>query len=36
MLKKIIITIVALLALGGLVYKALNPSHYKHPLHNSR
>ncbi len=36
MLKKLIIAVIALLALGGLIYKALNPSHYKHPLHQSR
>jgi len=33
MIKNIIIVVVLVLAAGGLVYKAVNPSSYKHPLH---
>ena len=33
MIKNIVIAVVLLLAVGGLVYKATNPSDYKHPLH---
>jgi len=33
MVKNIIIAVVLVLAVGGLVYKAANPSDYKHPLH---
>jgi hypothetical protein len=33
MIKNIIIAVVLMLAAGGLVYKMVNPSNYKHPLH---
>lgn len=33
MIQKTIIGILILLAVGGLAYKAFNPSDYKHPLH---
>jgi len=33
MIKNIIIAVILVLAVGGLIYKALNPSNYKHPLH---
>jgi hypothetical protein len=33
MIKKIIIGLLILGALGGGVYKVMNPTPYKHPLH---
>ena len=33
MVKKIVIALLVFAAIGGAVYKVLNPSDYKHPLH---
>jgi hypothetical protein len=32
-MKKFIIAIIAILAVGGVTYKILNPTPYKHPMY---
>ena len=34
--KYIIIGLVAFSLIGGMVYKAMNPAQYKHPIHRSK
>ncbi len=33
MIKYILIALLALGVIGGIVYKAMHPADYKHPLH---
>lgn len=33
-MKKVIIGLIIILVASGLVYKAVNPTPYKHPLHS--